>query len=640
MGMNRTAALFVVGIGAAALLIGVGLGRYLLPSTSSSVGSDAASVSTESAADSVVPAIWTCSMHPQIQQPAPGKCPICGMDLIPLEQDDSGDDGPRTMSMSESSRALADIQTTLVRRDLPVAQVRLVGELGYDETREKSLTARFPARIDTLYVNFTGIQVTRGEHMAEVYSPDLLTAQRELITAHKSDPDSSITRVTREKLRLWDLQPDQIEAIVETGEVRDHIQLRAPIGGVVVSKNVNEGDYVNTGDTLFSIVDLSELWLYLDAYESDLTWLRYGQDVAFKVESFPGETFHGRIAFIEPEVTRETRTISVRVNVANSDRRLKPGMFARATVEARMAAGGKVYAPEFAGKWISPMHPEIVKDGPGSCDVCGMALVPAEELGYVSAPDTSAPLIIPASAALRTGRRAVVYVEVPNRDRPTYEGREIVLGPRAGDFFIVETGLEDGERVVVNGAFKIDSALQIQAKPSMMNPKGGGPPPGHDHSGGTIATGAGRPSAAVDIPSNQIIALVEPYLALQAALAGDDLESATRSVKTLIDVAGHNGPLPELLHRMLAAESLEEMRRPHFDTLSNALITAIRADAGGLDGKLLVMHCPMVYEDRGADWLQADEPLRNPYFGAMMLRCGEITEELSPDRTEHDGHDH
>jgi Cu(I)/Ag(I) efflux system membrane fusion protein len=183
-------------------------------------------------------------MHPQIQQPAPGKCPICGMDLIPLEQDDSGDEGPRTMSMSESSRALADIQTTLVQRYLPVAQVRLVGELGYDETREKSLAARFPARIDTLYVNFTGIQVTRGEHMAEVYSPDLLTAQRELLTAHKSDPDSSITRVTREKLRLWDLQPDQIEAIVETGEVRDHIQLRAPIGGVVISKNVNEGDYV------------------------------------------------------------------------------------------------------------------------------------------------------------------------------------------------------------------------------------------------------------------------------------------------------------------------------------------------------------------------------------------------------------
>lgn len=639
MSMNRKSALFVVGIGAAALLIGLGLGRYLLPSTSP-VGSDATSISTESPADSVVPAIWTCSMHPQIQQPAPGKCPICGMDLIPLEQDGAGDEGPRTMSMSESSHALADIQTTLVQRDLPVAQLRLVGELGYDETREKSLTARFPARIDTLYVNFTGIQVTRGEHMAEVYSPDLLTAQRELLTSYKIDPDSSITRVVREKLRLWDLLPDQIDAIVDSGEVREHVQLRAPIGGVVTSKNVNEGDYVKTGDTLFSIVDLSELWLYLDAYESDLTWLRYGQDVAFTVESFPGETFHGRIAFIEPEVTRDTRTITVRVNVANSDRRLKPGMFARATVEARMAAGGKIYAPEFAGKWISPMHPEIVKDGPGPCDVCGMALVPAEELGYVSAPDTSAPLIIPASAALRTGRRAVVYVEKPNTERPTYEGREVILGPRAGDFFIVEAGLEDGERVVINGAFKIDSALQIQAKPSMMNPQGGGSPPGHDHSGKAAAPGPGRQSVVMDIPSDQVALFVEPYLTMQAALADDDLESAKRSAKTIMDVAGHGGSLPDLLHTMLAAESLDAMRKPHFETLSNALITAFRADPTGIDGKLLVMHCPMVYEDRGADWLQAAEPLRNPYFGTMMLSCGETKEELSPTQNEHDGHDH
>jgi Cu(I)/Ag(I) efflux system membrane fusion protein len=233
-----------------------------------------------------------------------------------------------------------------------------------------------------------------------------------------------------------------------------------------------------------------------------------------------------------------------------------------------------------------------------------------------------------------------VYVEKPNTERPTYEGREIVLGPRAGDFFIVEAGLEDGERVVINGAFKIDSALQIQAKPSMMNPKGGGPPPGHDHSGETIVSGSRRQSAAVVIPSDQVAPLVEPYLALQAALAGDDLESATRSVKRMMDVVGRNGTLPDLLHTMLAADSLDEMRKPHFETLSNGLIAAIRTDATGIDGKLLVMHCPMVYEDRGADWLQADEPLRNPYFGAMMLRCGEITEELSPHRTEHDGHDH
>ena len=186
----------------------------------------------------------------------------------------------------------------------------------------------------------------------------------------------------------------------------------------------------------------------------------------------PATTFHGTIAFIEPEVDRRTRTVPVRVNVPNPEGRLKPGMFVRATVASRLAEDGKVHAPEFAGKWISPMHPEIVKDGPGQCDVCGMDLVPAEELGLVDSGKQPAPLIVPASAVLRTGKRAVVYVEKPEAERPTYEGREIVLGPRAGDVFLVESGLEAGERVVTNGAFKIDSALQIQAKPSMMSEAG------------------------------------------------------------------------------------------------------------------------------------------------------------------------
>lgn len=608
----------------AVLLLGIAFGRYLLPVSSDPDDTDAArppSGESRTAPVDVAATVWTCSMHPQIRQSAAGACPICGMDLIPLLQDAAGDEGPRSMSMSESSRALADIRTTPVQRNLPIADIRLVGELGYDETRVKSLTARFPARIDTLYVNFTGIRVERGQHMAEVYSPDLLIAQRELLTAHSSDPQSSITRVTREKLRLWDLQADQIDAILTTGEVRDHIELRAPVGGVVVAKNVKEGDYVNTGDALFSIVDLSELWLFLDAYESDLTWLRYGQDVAFTVESFPGETFHGRIAFIEPSVTRKTRTVSIRVNVPNADGRLKPGMFARASVQARMAAGGKVYAPELAGKWVSPMHPEIVKDGPGDCDVCGMDLVPAEQLGYVRAVGSTEPLVIPASAVLRTGRRSVVYVETPDSERPTYEGREITLGPRAGDFFIVTEGLREGERVVSHGAFKIDSALQIQAKPSMMNPQT-------------------DDRASVEIARELTARLVEPYLATQAALAADDLPSAKAGVKKMMEVVGQAGALPGLLRKMHDAGSLDALRKPHFDTLSQALIASLESDPSAIPGKLYVMHCPMVYGKRGADWLQASDALSNPYFGAAMLRCGEIKATLSSAEHGHGAHEH
>jgi len=622
--MNKQTILIVTGASIAALVAGIGLGKLAFSGNDTS-----ASAQTTASPESSEPTIWTCSMHPQIQQPEPGDCPICGMDLIPLLNDSDADSGPREMSMSEASRALADIQTSVVRKDYPEAEIRLVGKLDYDETREKSLTARFPARIDELFVNYNGIQVKQGEHLAEVYSPELLTAQRELITAHRADPNGSITQAAREKLRLWDLLPEQIDAILESGEAKDHFVLKAPIGGIVVTKNIKEGDYIKTGEPLFRIADLSVLWATLDAYESDLPWLRFGQDVSFTVESFPGETFHGQITFIEPEVIRKTRTIPVRVNVPNPEGRLKPGMFVRGIVASRLAEDGKVYAPGFAGKWISPMHPEIVKDGPGQCDVCGMDLVPAEELGYVDNAEVAAPLIVPASAVLRTGKRAVVYIEKPDTERPTYEGREIVLGPRAGDYFLVASGLGEGERVVTNGAFKIDSALQIQAKPSMMNPQGGGPMPGHNH--GDTAAGASEQMEMnmLSIPSELAPQLIDNYLKMQAALAGDDLDAAKEQAKAMMAITGHSGPLPELLHTMLAADNLDALRKPHFDTLSAAFIAAAQQAPSEFPEGLLIMHCPMVYGDHGADWLQASEPLLNPYFGAMMLKCGEVKEQIT-----------
>ena len=172
------------------------------------------------------------------------------------------------------------------------------------------------------------------------------------------------------------------------------------------------------------------------------------------------------------------------MNVSNDDGRLKPEMFVRAIVKSNVAAGGRVLDASLAGKWISPMHPEIVKDQPGDCDICGMPLVRAESLGYVTAEPTDAakPLIVPTSAVLLTGTRAIVYVQIPDADKPTYEGREIVIGPRAGDFYLVKSGLNEGDLVVTNGNFKLDSALQISAKPSMMTPQGGGGG-GHNHGG-------------------------------------------------------------------------------------------------------------------------------------------------------------
>jgi Cu(I)/Ag(I) efflux system membrane fusion protein len=201
--------------------------------------------------------------------------------------------------------------------------------------------------------------------------------------------------------------------------------------------------YVTTGTTMYSLADLSTVWVELEAYESDLAWIREGQDVAFTTEAHPGETFHGKVSFVDPVVDPATRTVKVRVEAGNGDGKLKPQMFVRALAHADAGHGGR------------------------------------------------APLVIPKTAPLLTGTRAVVYVEVPGADSPTYEGREVVLGSRAGDYYVVREGLSEGELVVTEGNFKIDSALQIRAKPSMMSPEGGAAPTGHDHGepGGETAPG-------------------------------------------------------------------------------------------------------------------------------------------------------
>ncbi len=433
--------------------------------------------------------IWTCSMHPQIKLPKPGLCPLCSMPLIPLETQATDAGSLRELTVSENAKRLMEIETVPVERKFVAAPVRMVGKIDYDETRLKYITAWVPGRLDRLYVDYTGVSVNKGDHMVYLYSPELLSAQEELLQSltvvkELKDSDIGIMRETaeatvtavRDKLRLWGLKGEQIAEIEQRGTVSDHVTIYAPIGGIVIHKNAQEGMYVKTGTRIYTIADLSEVWIQLDAYESDLMWLRYGQKVEFTTEAYPGERFVGTIAFIDPILTQTTRTVKVRVNAANPKMRLKPGMFVRAVVRAKIATGGKVMDAALAGKWICPMHPDVVQDGAGRCDICKMPLVQTESLGYlgVDTDQSQAPLVIPVSAAMVTGTRAIVYVQLPGKDKPTFEGREIVLGPRAGDYYLVRHGLAEGERVVIKGNFKIDAELQIRAKPSMMTPEGGG----------------------------------------------------------------------------------------------------------------------------------------------------------------------
>ena len=431
--------------------------------------------------------IWTCSMHPQIRQPNFGLCPICEMDLIPLQDDGGG--GIREVAVSPEAAALLDLRVSPVLRTTAQAEVSLFGKIAYDERRISSITSRIGGRIDRLFVDFTGALVRKNDHLAEIYSPEIYVAQRELIEASKAIRKQSanssqparqtrqrLLSAAREKLRLLQLSEDQIDDIALQSEPSDRITIRSPQDGIVLSKSVDQGQYVKTGERLFQVADLAQVWLELEAYESDLPWLRYAQDVNFTVEALPGENFHGRVAFIDPEINPVTRITKIRINVENPQKLLKPGMFARAGVKAKITGDGRVLDPILAGKWISPMHPEIMKDEPGHCDICGMALVPASELGFiskVSSEGANQSLLVPVSAVLRTGERAIVYVRLPEKVDPTFEGREIILGPKVGKQYVVESGLSEGELVVTNGAFKLDSELQIKAKPSMMNPNAG-----------------------------------------------------------------------------------------------------------------------------------------------------------------------
>ncbi len=625
--------------------------------------------------------MYTCSMHPQIRLPDPNaKCPLCGMDLIPVSSAKGNEElGPRELRLSPRAQKLAEVESAEVVRRFVDAEIRMVGKVEYDETRLSYITAWVPGRLDRLYVDYTGVKVNEGDHLADLYSPELLSAQEELLQAVKTSADlqksssdylRKQSRISvesaKEKLRLWGISDEQIESILQKGAPSDQITLNSTISGVVVHKNALEGMYVQTGTQIYTIADLSTVWVKLDAYESDLPWIHYGQHVEFRTEAYPGEVFTGQIAFIDPTLNAKTRTVKIRVNLPNPEGKLKPEMFVRATVHSQVAQGGKVMDPKFSGKWISPMHPEIIKDSPGECDICGMDLVSAESLGYVRADTEQAPLVIPASAPLITGTRAVVYVE---KEVGIYEGREIELGPRAGSTYLVKSGLKEGERVVVNGAFKIDSAIQILAKPSMMNPEGGGQSPGRQHGSGKDSTsaekqdhsdhedhftGTTKPSLQAPVEFHrQLDAVVSEYMKLQKALSQDQLAEANQ-VGDLLNKAIQNvgmGALGTDAHevwmrahseiqrateRLGTSQSLKTART-EFEIISNSLIGVLQQFGSSSEKPLLIYHCPMAFQGKGADWIQENKGVENPYYGSRMFTCGNLKETIEAGQ---EGHQH
>lgn len=369
--------------------------------------------------------IWTCAMHPQIRMEQPGKCPICGMDLIPLSQSGTSSIDPDAVHLTKEAAQLANVLTTIVSRQRPVKEVRLYGKVQADERLLQSQVSHVSGRIEQLTVNFTGESVAKGQALAQIYSPELINAQQELLESAKTkQTQPAIYEAAKEKLRQWKLTDNQIESIEGSGIVQTTIDVVSNTSGIVISRLVNAGDYVSQGTALFKIADLSKVWVLFDAYESDLQFLRRGERISFTLQALPGINYSGTIAFIDPVIDPVTRVAKVRVETGNQSGKLKPEMFATGIVSSS----------------------------------------PAEYKNNI---------IIPRSAVLWTGKRSIVYVKQPDSDEPVFKLREIGLGPMLGESYIVTDGLSEGEEIVTSGIFSVDAAAQLEGKPSMMNPRGG-----------------------------------------------------------------------------------------------------------------------------------------------------------------------
>jgi Cu(I)/Ag(I) efflux system membrane fusion protein len=457
--------------------------------------------------------VWTCSMHPQVRLPKPGRCPICGMNLIPVSQ--LSDEQSR---ISQQARIATQAVTF---REL-FKEVRTVGKLDFNERRVAHIASRVAGRVDRVFVDFTGIEVKKKDHLVSIYSPQLYVAQTELFRvleryeqapSERRQDERPLLEAARTKLRLLGILDEQIAEMEKSRQELTHLTIYAPIGGTVIEKNIREGQYVQEGDSLYRIADLDPIWLYLDVYEYDLGWIRYGQPVDVRLEAYPSEVFRGTVVFIDPFMDDKTRTVRVRVNLKNPDRRLKPAMYASAVIRVQLQSDGLPRPTGLEGKYICPMHPEVVQDKPGKCPICEMQLeavpVPRIQLPVVKVPlpVASQPkpngklLAVPISAVLDTGRRQVAYRKTKDG---AFELVELVIGQRAeamtegnvaAGFYPVLSGLNDGDLVVARGAFLLDSQRQIEGMPSLLYAEGRGPANLHGEHGGSAVQPSKQPSS-------------------------------------------------------------------------------------------------------------------------------------------------
>lgn len=566
----------IIGLGAGWLIFGNG-SSDTMANTDISDMSDQHDHSGESADQ-----MWTCSMHPQIMQPEAGDCPICGMDLIPAK---AGAEGlaANEIKMTENAMALANIQTTIVgnaETSDDDGMISLSGKIAANEENNSVQSSYFKGRIEQLNVNYEGQQVNRGQLLATIYAPDLVAAQQELITAASlKESQPALYKAVRNKLKNWKLSDTQINAIEESGTVRENFPIYATVSGTVSEVMAAQGDYVNQGEPIVKLSNLNSVWSEFDAYENQLAQFSVGQKINITTNAYPNKEFEGTISFIDPVLNNATRTVTVRATLQNRDDLFKPGMFVTGKVKGAT---------------------QIMENT----------------------------LSVPSSAVLWTGERSLVYVKT-NPNEPVFEMREVTLGNRSGDNYQVSSGLKNGDEIVTNGTFTVDAAAQLQGKKSMMNQQ-----MMQDES----AMMDDMKMSFDNAFSSDFNEALPSYLKMKDAFVASDAGQVSAFAKAtsekLITISTEDLGKMEKQHLTKSIEMLDaianndnlENQRAHFVILNeNILPIALNIENST---NYYVLKCPMANNNKGAVWLSMEEEIRNPYYGDAMLTCGSVIDSL------------
>ena len=567
-----------------AVIVGLLVGYFIFGGTTETPTTDGHNHDAEMAAGEM----WTCSMHPQIMQPEPGSCPICGMDLIPADATGEGL-AANQIKMTENAMVLAGVQTVVVGSDMEGEhRIKLSGKVAINQDSDAVQSAYFDGRIESLSINFEGEQVRKGQKLATIYAPALVTAQQELLTAaglKSSQPQ--LYNAVRSKLKLWKLSDAQINQIENSGKVMEYFPVYTNVSGVVSGIMVEEGDYVKTGSPLVKVANLNSVWAVFDAYENQLSQFETGQVIEVTTKSYPNEKFKAKISFVDPIMNTQTRTLEVRAELDNKNGMFKPGMFVQGEVE-------------------------------------------------ISENDSQDALTVPESAVLWTGKRSVVYVQ-PDGNSPIFEMREVELGNLMSGMYVVNFGLKSGDRVVAKGTFTVDAAAQLQGKKSMMNKDGGQTMTGHE---GHMGMSTPMEMEFSDEAENNFELLLDSYLKLKDGLVASEAMEVQKLAKVGMDAAKqmsskgmddmakkHLSVIIERLTSISKETSLPEQRND-FIMLSEQMIM-VGNQMKGLKEKLFVQHCPMADNNNGANWLSLDREIRNPYYGDAMLTCGSVVDEIN-----------